>query len=404
MTSAFSPACVVDAISISLTLAWSIWLIRRDRFCGFFGLVVTYYTLLIFVFHLGGVFYHQEGFTGKIYEIDEQTFMEVSLYAALFNLNFLSVLSICNTPFVLNRQHIGIDPTLIRNLYFVVFILGAVVYFFEAGTIDYATYVSYRGVAYGWVFMIIGTSTLVMAYLLRSYVFMGIVLLIYTYFCLKTGVRSFLLMPLMPLVLLLLANSDHNLGKKLAVYGGGLLAAALALLLLRSADEIALPEMFLIHGLHVVFYKYTGMDQTTSSPLVGFGTGALNYFLKVDPDSFDPAIHFAQDFFGFITPDGFYHMPFTWYADSFAAHRYLGVLYGGIWALIVRILKWIVSRDPLTLTAFLPQTCWVAFFIIRGAAANATNSITTPLWLSIAIFFFVKLASLGHMRRARQRA
>ncbi|WP_156967036.1 hypothetical protein [Paraburkholderia ferrariae] len=399
MATSLSNASIVDFVSVTVALAWSGWLVRRDRFSGFFALIATYYTFLILVFHLGGTFMHQEGFTGKIYQIDETTFLHVSLYAATFNLIFFTMLSIGSTPFELRRQDIGMDAGLIRNLYFGVFVLGAVVYFFESGSIDYAGYVSYRGVAYGWVLMIVGTSTLVMAYLMRSYAFMAVVMLIYTYFCLKTGVRSFLLMPMMPLVLLLLANSDRNLGKKLAIYGSAMLAVALALLLLRPASETALPEMFLTHGLHVVFYKYTGAsDLSTATPIAGFLTGAFNYFLKIDPDSFDPAIQFAQDFYGFITPDGFYHMPFTWYADSFAAHGYAGVIYGAIWALLIRALKWLTSRDPLTLAAFLPQACWIAFFVIRGAAANATNSVTTPMWLSVALFVFLRLASLAPVR------
>lgn len=396
-----STVTIVDVVSFALSLVWSIWLMRRDRFCGFFAMVAVYYTFLILVFHLSGVFIHQEGFTGKIYEIDSRTFIQVSLYTAAFNALFLTVLSIRVRPFVLERLYTGISPGLLRNVYFVVFMVGAVLYYFESGSIDYAGYVSFRGIAYGWVFMIVGTSCLIPAYLMRSYIYVAAVLLVYTYFSLKTGVRSFLLMPLMPLVLLSLSNSNRNLTKKALLYGGTMLAVALALLLLRSADELALPELFLIHGLHVVFYTYSAGDRATASPLVGFVTGAFNYFLKVDPDSFDPAIRFAQDFFGFVTPDGFYHMPFTWYADSFAAHGNFGIIYGAVWALLIRGLKWTVSRDPLTLSAFLPQSCWLAFFVIRGASANASNSITAAIWLSIAFFFFLKTASIGALQRTR---
>lgn len=396
-----SGAVLVDAISLACTLAWSVWLFKRDRFCGFFALVACYYAFLILTFHLGGVFIHQEGFTGKIYQIDERTFVQVSLYAAAFNVLFLAVLSVRARPFAMARSGTAIDSSLLTNLYFGVFMLGAVVYFFESSSFDYAGYVSFRGVAYGWVLLIVGTSCLVTAYMRRNYVYVVTVLLIYGYFCVKTGVRSFLLMPLMPLAILALANSERNLGKKLTVYGGGLLAAALALLLLRSSGELALPEIFLVHGLHVVFYSYAGNGQHTVSPLVGFAMGFVNFFVKADLESYDPAIRFAQDFFGFTTPDGFYHMPFTWYADSFAAQGEMGVLYGAVWALVIRGLKWLVSRDPLTLTAFLPQACWVAFFVIRGAAANSTNSITTALWLSIALYGFLKIASAGAMQRAR---
>lgn len=396
-----SNAVFIDAISLVCSLMWSIWLVRRDRFCGFFALVALYYSFLILVFHLGGVFIHQEGFTGKVYEIDERTFVQVSVYAAVFNALFLTVLSVGVQPFELARRFTGVDPGLLTSVYFSVFMIGAVVYFFESSSFDYADYVSFRGVAYGWVLLIVGTSCLVTAYLRRNYMCIAAVMVVYAYFCLKTGVRSFLLMPLMPLVILSLSNSDRNLGKKLAVYGGALLAAALALLFLRSSGELALPEIFLVHGLHVVFYTYGGTDQHTVSPLIGFGIGFVNFFAKVDLDGYDPAIGFAQDFFGFTTPDGFYHMPFTWYADSFAADGYAGVVYGAVWAVLIRMLKWLVSRDPLALSAFLPQACWVAFFVIRGAAVNATNSITTALWLSIALYGFLKAASASAMQRVR---
>ncbi|MEX3937103.1 hypothetical protein AB4Y32_36090 [Paraburkholderia phymatum] len=363
--------------------------------------MASYYAFLVLVFHLGGVFIHQEGFTGKIYEIDERTFVQVSLYAATFNALFLVVLSVGARPFELAQRLTDIDMGLVTNVYFGLFVIGAVLYFFESSSFDYAGYVSFRGVAYGWVLLIVGTSSLVTAYLRRSYLYLATVLLVYAYFCFKTGVRSFLQMPLLPLAILSLANSDRDLGKKLALYGGVLLTAAFALLFLRSSGELALPEIFLVHGLHVVFYSYSGNDQHTVSPLIGFAIGFVNFFAKIDLDSLDPAIRFAQDFFGFTTPDGFYHMPFTWYADSFAAHGYMGVAYGAVWAVLIRGLKWLVLRDPLTLAAFLPQVCWVCFFVIRGAAVNATNSITTAIWLSIAVYGFLRIASVGAMQRAR---
>jgi hypothetical protein len=396
-----SSVLVIDTLGLAGSLVWSVWLVRRDRFCGCFAWVAIYYAFLILVFHLGGVFVHEEGFTGRIYEIDERTFVNVSLYAVGFNALFLAVLSVRAQPFELAQRFTGIDAALLTNVYFGVFMLGAMLFFFESGSFSYADYVSFRGVAYGWVLLIVGTSCLVTAYLRRSYGYIAAVLLIYAYFCVRTGVRSFLLMPLMPLAILSLANSERNLGKKLALYGGVLLAAALVLLLLRSSGELALPELFLVHGLHVVFYTYSATDQHTVAPLIGFAIGFVNFFAKVDLEGFDPAIRFAQDFFGFTTPDGFYHMPFTWYADSFAAHGYAGVVYGAVWALLIRALKWLVSRDPLTLSAFLPQACWIAFFVIRGAAVNATNSISSALWLSLALYGFLKIASADAMQRAR---
>lgn len=394
-----SDAVFIDALNLACSLVWSAWLVRRDRFCGFFALIAIYYSFLILVFHLGGVFLHQEGFTGKIYEIDERTFVQVSLYAAVFNCLFLAVLSVGVQPFQLARRYTGVDLGLLTSVYFGVFIVGAIVYFFESSSFDYADYVSFRGVAYGWVLLIVGTSCLVTAYLRRNFLCVATVMAVYAYFGLKTGVRSFLLMPAMPLAILALSNSDRNLGKKLAVYGGTLLAAALALLLLRSSAELALPEMFLVHGLHVVFYTYSSTDRHTVSPLIGFAIGFVNFFAKADLSGYDPAIRFAQDFFGFSTPDGFYHMPFTWYADSFAANGYAGVVYGAVWGLAIRMLKWLVSRDPLTLGAFLPQACWIAFFVIRGAAVNATNSITSALWLSVALYVLLKTASIGATHR-----
>ncbi|WP_427183800.1 hypothetical protein ACL598_19260 [Bordetella bronchialis] len=389
---------LLDAANLAAIVAWSVWLMRRDRFCGFFALVASYYTFLIFVFHLGGAYIHREGYTGKAYEIDDAVFLSATAYAAAFNALFMAVLTFRVKPFALARLTTGIDARLLTNVYFAVFFLGAMLYYSESGSFNYADYVSFRGIAYGWVFLIVGTSFLVLAYLLRLHGYIVVGLLVYAYFGLKTGVRSFLLMPLLPLAILSLAKSDRNLGRKTILYGGALLAVALALLLLRPAENAALPEMLLIHGLHVIFYTYADGGQHTSSPLLGFMVGFVNFFAKVDLDQYDPAIRFAQDYFGFTTPDGFYHMPFTWYADSFAAAGYGGVVYAAVWGLAIRGLKWLVSRDPLALAAFLPQACWICFFVIRGAAANATNSITTAIWLSIALYLFLKVAAL----RARQ--
>jgi hypothetical protein len=389
---------LLDALNLAGMLAWSARLMRRDRFCGFFALIATYYTFLILAFHLGGVYMHLEGYTGKMYRIGDDVFMRVGMYATGFNLLFMAVLSWRARPFELARLSAGIDADLLTAIYAAVFMVGAVLYYVESAGFSYADYVSFRGVAYGWVLLITGTSTLILAYLRRTYVPILAGLLVYAYFGLKTDVRSFLLMPLIPLAILSLANSDRNLGRKTVMYGGVLLAIALALVMLRPVEELALPEMFLIQGLHVVFSTYGDGVQHTASPLPGFALGFVNFFAKMDLDAYDPAIRFAQDYYGFATPDGFYHMPFTWYADSFASAGYGGVLYAVIWALVIRGFKWLVSRDPLALAAFLPQACWICFFVIRGAAANASNSITAAIWLSLALYVFLKTVILGARR------
>lgn len=398
----------ISLLNLFLCVWQSVYALRSGRLISVVWILFSYFGLFAFRVAVMSEITWVRGFVGETVQADSTTITKALLYLLLFNLLFYFTDAFC-TRFYVN----GIRPAL--NWLFVIdgsksrfllcllggcLLIGGASYIWQMRMGSYRDYVE-GDASWAVVFFWASAPIIVISAMLRRKWIAIICCLPFLYVSVHLGVRSFLLLSLLPFILVSLFGLGVHKGLRLWKMSTYLLFASLSLVVASyyisqyGKGGFTFPDS----GMPVAYVQTMYMvDKTEShtgfSSLQLYGWNYINPFARLAgfhrPEIKDTPQIIASLLDG--VPDGwnvYYHYPALIWADSYISFGFIGLLLAVFWGVILNIWEAIMARSPVLLSLLLPYYCWHAYMLVRGAIAGSTVPVSYSLYISLIAYILV---------------
>jgi hypothetical protein len=385
--------------------------VRAKRLISVAWFLITYFSFFFIGVSLSGGFSHYRGFTGDTIIVTEGNIQKTIIFVAAFNCLFLCA-EWSAAKLILPRRanwrgtqakESAMEKRLLAMLG-ILLILGSALYAKTTAGHDYSQYISYAGSSWGQVFLWAGSPFIALLALRNRFIPALVACLPFLYFMMQMKVRSFALLSIVPLGILIFLKLTDSTGKNrarkviklLGLVGLILGASVLNSFVMKEKRHdpgaiYLLPDAGMPRGTAILMkaVDVTGASTQWDS-LYLYIRNMVNPFVKLlrvpATTVEDPPVLMARLFDG--VPKGsatFFHYPSLWYGDAYLAFRNWGAGMALLWGLVFVLWERAMSKGGLFLCLLLPYFTWHSYMLVRGAVAGATIPLTYSLYITLIV-------------------
>lgn len=378
--------------------------LKRERFISVAWLLISYYAALILIEVSSGDMFFMFGSTGVGWRHNSEDYLGSVLFISICNVTFCVGESFFAKIFEIDGGFRGKSlkhgGEFLLYLYVVVFVVSFFVYINKMSGASYRDYVEYSQSDWSRVFLFSSLSVFTIS-LLKNVKF--VVLVVFScmaYLSYVLQVRSFIVPLILCAIFVAIINRGLILGKLRGIKKASYYVLFLITVFVvfgaisyKKIGQLVLPEIMLPKYLLIVIDKIRyGSDTLGFNSIYGFLHGCalpwikLFSFASLSPDA-DTPVYAASLIFDTTNFQGvYYHFPVLWYGDAYISFGSYGAFLGFFWGFILVVTEYVLKKNELIFVMFSQFYAWLLFFIIRGAIANSTISISYAFYMQLLFY------------------
>ncbi|MEY4588598.1 MAG: hypothetical protein RL497_674 [Pseudomonadota bacterium] len=390
--------------------------LKQHRLGTVVWFLISYFMLWFIPVALTDEITHIQKFTNGTIKIDQESIGKTLIFILAFNIIFF----ISDIVFYrMHRASIHIpiafkwgERSNITQCVFILFLLyGTIFYYLSTRNFSYTDYVE-NVASWPMVFMWCASSGICLAALRKKYVIASLMALPFLYFMIHLKIRSFALLSIIPLLIILylqFSEGQQSFLKNWRTYAViipifiGLLFGA-AYSMNTKQDKARNTSIFPDAGMPfgcIIITEGIRKDQISTGfdALKLYGSNISNPFRRLfgmhTPEIIDPPVIMAQIFEGFPKNHKTrYHYPVLWYTDAYLAFGLLGLLLAVFWSAVLNFWERLASYNASTFCILLPVYCWHAYMLVRGAISGAAVPFLYSVYIAAIVFMTIDYSSL----------
>lgn len=406
-------------ISLAICMTRAAATLRSRRAISIVWILLSYFTIFCFPLSLETEIELTRGFDSAYFKISHLEIRKTLAFILCFNstlligdLFFSKLLEpkVRTTNWNLDR-----DSSLVKYLLRILlcyWLVGSLWYYVHTRGLGYRDYV--EGTSWAAVFLWASSPAVVIAAFQRRWVLAAILCLPFMYFAVHLSVRSFALLSIVPLMVVVVFQ---GLGAEMVTpinFRKLTVRASLASVIVIGASALVglwkpgvqiFPDSGMPYGAvqTISLANDFGMQLGFNSLLL-YAENFVNPFLKlfqIDRESSTDTPVFIAGLLEGVPFDWpvYFHYPTLIWSDAYISFGWSGVWFGILWALILVCWDRLIGKHQVIAILTLPYFCWHGYMLVRGAIAVSSVPFAYAAYFSFFAFLLAKVIAQSEGRR-----